>query len=144
MINYAAFLMLTLQDEAKATQAFSQAGLKSKYVQAVDRIEQYASKPLYKNEGKKNAYLNVNNVMQKYQQSKDDSPEQYKAIQAEVSDYLHELFPARVWFVICGFVDAQNPPATTGNEDFKILNIGGKYSIYIFSIAKSDYRPMTD
>ena len=81
--------MLTLQDEAKATQAFSQEGLKSKYVQAVDRIEQYASKPLYKNEGKKNAYLNVNNVMQKYQQSKDDTPEQYKAIQAEVSDYLH-------------------------------------------------------
>jgi hypothetical protein len=58
-------------------QAFSQAGLESKYVQAVDRIEQYARKPLFKNEGKKNAYLNVNSVLQKYQQSKDDSPEQY-------------------------------------------------------------------
>jgi hypothetical protein len=59
-----------------------------------------------------------------------------------VSKYLNEVHSDRVWFVVAGHSSLQSPPATTGNESFKFINKDGKFSVYVYSMPRDDFRPI--
>ena len=69
-----------------------------------------------------------------------DSKENYQMLQRQVSQYLNDVHSDRVWFVIVGHAASNNPPASTGNEDFAFVPMDGKFSIFVYSIPKEEFN----
>jgi hypothetical protein len=57
---------------------------------------------------------------------------------------LNDVHSDRIWFVIVGHSALDNPPATSGNEDFYFIPRDGKFSIFVYSVPREEFNQIDD
>lgn len=95
---------------------------------------------LYENDGKVRAQWTIKDlIVKKYGQAK-PTVATYKALLQDSMSMLTTLYPDRTFFLFVGTADKQHPPASTGNEDFTILDTGA-LNLFVRSMPKASITP---
>jgi hypothetical protein len=98
-------------------------------------------KSAYEKEGKNRAQVTLKQLIHSNKIS-GATFKAYSSLQSQAVRVLENLFPGRTFFVFVGHVEKEHPPATSGNEDFKIENLG-KINVFVFSIPCEDIVPIS-